>query len=90
MSDNRLDSNFMTFLRHYVCVFIIGGAALVSGGCASSSSKHVIAPSTVGSNRAIAGARQSNQNAQKFNDLSRTDAERIEAKAAVVRKYWGK
>ena len=80
----------VTFLRHFAVLFIVGGAVgSVFSGCASTP-KHVIAPSTVASNRAIAGARQSNQNAQRFNDVSRTDAERIEAKAMVVRKYWGK
>ena len=76
----------VTFMRHCYWVFI-GGAALVVGGCAVTP-KHVVAPSTSGSNRAISGARQSNQNAQRYNDVARSQAELIEAKGNVVKKYW--
>lgn len=77
----------MTCVRHCYWVFIGAGAALLIQGCASTS-QHVIAPSTAGSNQAIAGARESNRNAQRYNDLNRTTAERIEAKGNVVKKYW--
>jgi len=89
MIGNRFHSAFVTSVRHCCWVFIGAGAALLIQGCASTP-QHVIAPSTAGSNQAIAGARQSNRNAQRYNDLNRTTAERIEAKAIVVRKYWGK
>jgi hypothetical protein len=77
----------LTLMRHSVALLFIGGAALMLGGCAGTS-KHIVAPSTVGSNKAIAGASESNRNAQRQNDIARGTAERIEAKAAVVRKYW--
>lgn len=76
--------------RFQLVLFIgVVGVALLTGGCASTS-KHVVAPSTAGSNRAISGARNSNMVAQKFNDRSRTDAQLIEAKARVIKTYWGK
>lgn len=65
------------------------GVALVTGGCASTS-KHVVAPSTAGSNKAISGARNSNHQAQRYNDVARNQAQLIEAKGNVVKKYWGK
>lgn len=78
----------VTLMRH-CCVFIGAGAILLTQGCAGSS-KHIVAPSTVGSNRAIAGARESNANAQRQNDIARGTLERIDAKTLVIRKYWPK
>ena len=74
-------------LRHWILLFIGTGAALMLGGCAGTT-KHVVAPSTAASNRAISGASESNRNAQRYNDINRTTAERIEAKGNVVKKYW--
>jgi len=49
---------------------------------------HVAAPSTAATQGSITSARASNQDAQRYNDVSRTDVERIDAKADVIKKYW--
>lgn len=90
MTNNRVSSTFVTLIRHFVvCMFIGVGAVpvVMLGGCAAPA-KHIVAPSTAGSNHAIAGARKSNAEAARYNDINRTTAERIEAKGNVVKKYW--
>lgn len=88
MALNHVRSISVTLIRHCFVYVFIGGAALINQGCASTSSKHVVAPSTAGSNQAIGRAQGSNANAQRYNDINRTTAQRIEAKGNVVKKYW--
>lgn len=61
--------------------------ALLFTACAQSH-KHVAPPSNAAVQGGITRAQQSNQNAQRYNDLARGTLERIDAKAEVIRKYW--
>ena len=49
--------------------------------CASCATQRVAGPSTAGVEAKIAEA-------QRYNDLARGTSQRIEAKAAVLEKYW--
>ncbi len=49
---------------------------------------HVAAPQTAAVQGSINKARESNAAAQRYNDVAGTDAQRIDAKADVIRKYW--
>ena len=49
---------------------------------------HVSAPSTAAVQGGIDSAQASNSQAQRYNDVARGISGRIDAKAAVIRKYW--
>jgi hypothetical protein len=66
-----------------IAVFILLGFLLF--GCAATPS-----PAGAQLQSSIGSASTSNQAAQRYNDVARTKAERIDAKAGVVIKYWGK
>jgi len=60
---------------------------ILCSGCAQ---KPLVAPSTAKSQAAIGNARIANAKASRYNDINMTTGQRIEAKAAVIQKYWGK
>jgi hypothetical protein len=59
----------------------------LTAGCVQEHA-HVAAPSSAATQGSITSARASNQEAQRYNDVARSDAERIDAKASVIKKYW--
>jgi flavin-dependent dehydrogenase len=78
-------------LARILAAKIIFGSLLLTG-CAAHS---VTAPSTAGvqgavnsANGNVTAAAAANKNAQRYNDLARTGASRIDAKAGVIEKYW--
>ena len=50
--------------------------------------KPLVAPSTGRSQAAVTNAKKANQEASRYNDINMTTGKRIEAKAAVIEKYW--
>lgn len=77
-------------MKNIFGIILVG---FVTSGCVTKHA-HVLAPSTAAVqgniNKAksqIQSARQSIQDAQKYNDISADDARRIDAKAQVLLKY---
>lgn len=61
--------------------------ALILAGC-SSTPKKFSAPSTSAAQGSVNQASRSNTDAQRYNDVAASDARLIDAKAAVIKKYW--
>lgn len=69
---------------------------VLMGGCVSAH-KHVAPPSTAavqsGINKGKQGAidaRLATKEAQRLNDINATDAQLIDAKATIIKRYWDK
>lgn len=73
--------------RHVALILFALYVLLSLCGCQQ---KKLVAPSTSKVAAHVGTAQRANEQAQRYNDVNMTTAQRIDAKAEVIQRYWGK